>query len=102
MELLPEEVGKSFYEDIKDKNNIIELPKNIYNAKSKKIFINRSLYFTNVLPEVWEYKIGGYQVLDKYLKSHKDEMIDIEYFSKIIKTLHESLQLESEIAKCSW
>lgn len=48
---------------------------------------------------VWEYKIGGYQVLDKYLKSHKNEEIDFEYFQKIIQTLHKSLEIEREIAK---
>ena len=48
---------------------------------------------------VWEYKIGGYQVLDKYLKSHKNEIIDFEHFENIIKVLSETLKIEKEIAK---
>ena len=49
--------------------------------------------------EVWEYTIGGYQVLDKYLKSHKGEEIDYEHFQKIIAILHKSLEIEKEISQ---
>ncbi|WP_258865523.1 type ISP restriction/modification enzyme [Helicobacter sp. MIT 99-5507] len=57
------------------------------------------MYFDKVSPQVWDYKIGGYQVLDKYLKSHKGEEIDYSHFQKVIQTLHKSLEIESKIAK---
>lgn len=79
----------------KDESRVIEKPN--YNAESKRLFINKSLYFDKVDSRVWEYKIGGYQVLDKYLKSHKGEEIDFIHFQKIIQTLHKSLELESKI-----
>lgn len=91
---LNNDVGEGLYKD--DKNNKIEKP--IYNEKEKRLFINKSLYFDNVSKEVWLYKIGGYQVLDKYLKSHKGEDIDYSYFQKIIQILDKSLNLENEIA----
>ncbi len=91
-----ESIGEPLYNDKKDKNLIIEKPS--YNAESQRLFINKSLYFDKVDSRVWEYKIGGYQVLDKYLKSHKDEEINFEYFQKIIQTLHKSLEIESRIA----
>lgn len=81
----------------KDESKIIEKPS--YNAESKRLFINKSLYFEKVESSVWEYKIGGYQVLDKYLKSHKGEEIDFTYFQKIIQTLHKSLEIEREIVE---
>lgn len=79
----------------KDESRVIEKPN--YNAESKRLFINKSLYFDKVDSRVWEYKIGGYQVLDKYLKSHKGEEIDFIHFQKIIQTLHKSLEIESKI-----
>ena len=80
----------------KDESKIIEKPS--YNAESQRLFINKSLYFDKVDSRVWEYKIGGYQVLDKYLKSHKGEEIDYTHFQKIIQTLHKSLEIESKIS----
>lgn len=87
-------IGEGLYKD--DKNNKIEKP--LYNEKENRLFINKSLYFDNVSKEVWLYKIGGYQVLDKYLKSHKGEDIDYSYFQKIIQILNKSLILENEIS----
>ncbi|BDB66685.1 DNA methyltransferase [Helicobacter cinaedi] len=93
---LDSSIGEPLYNDKNDKNLIIEKPS--YNAESQQLFINKSLYFDKVDSSVWEYKIGGYQVLDKYLKSHKGEAIDFTYFQKIIQTLHKSLEIESRIA----
>ncbi|MGX3044484.1 type ISP restriction/modification enzyme [Helicobacter sp. T3_23-1056] len=82
---------------LNERNEKIE--KIAYNAESKRLFVNASLYFENVSAEVWEYKIGGYAVLDKYLKSHKGENIDYAHFERVIKTLHKSLQIQSKIAQ---
>ena len=79
----------------KDESRVIEKPS--YNAESKRLFINKSLYFDKVDSRVWEYKIGGYAVCEKYLKSHKGEEIDFIHFQKIIQTLHKSLEIESKI-----
>ncbi|WP_300717681.1 type ISP restriction/modification enzyme [uncultured Brachyspira sp.] len=87
-------IGEGLYKD--DKNNKIEKP--LYNEKENRLFINKSLYFDKVSKEVCMYKIGGYQVLDKYLKSHKGEDIDYSYFQKIIQILNKSLILENEIS----
>lgn len=51
------------------------------------------------LKEVFEYKIGGYQVLDKYLKSHKNENIDYSHFENVIKILTKLIEIENEISK---
>lgn len=88
-------VGEPKLLDRKNQNKTIEKPKYSQN----KIFINPNLYFDKIKAEVWDYKIGGYQVLDKYLKSHKGEEIDYEYFQKIIATLHKSLEIEEQILR---
>lgn len=90
-------IGEPLYKDTANKD--LKISAITYAKETKELFINKSLYFEKVESSVWEYKIGGYQVLDKYLKSHKDEEIDFEYFQKIIQTLHKSLEIEREIAK---
>ncbi|WP_394951264.1 type ISP restriction/modification enzyme [uncultured Helicobacter sp.] len=90
-------IGEPLYKDTANKD--LKISAITYAKETKELFINKSLYFEKVESSVWEYKIGGYQVLDKYLKSHKDEEINFEYFQKIIQTLHKSLEIEREIAK---
>ncbi|GAA8606587.1 DNA methyltransferase [Helicobacter pylori] len=90
-------VGEALFKDIKNKNFKIQKIK--YNKDTKELFINESLYFNKVSPEIYEFKIGGYAVLDKYLKSHKEEDIDHKYFTLIIQTLDETLKIQDEISK---
>ena len=94
---IQKEVGEPMFKDNKNKNE--KIVKAIYNENEKDLFVNESLYFKNVDKEVWEYKIGGYQVLDKYLKSHKNENIDYEHFENVIKILTRSIEIEAEISK---
>ncbi|WP_366107248.1 type ISP restriction/modification enzyme [uncultured Helicobacter sp.] len=90
-------IGEAKYKDTKNKN--LKIEKIIYEPKEQKLFVNENLHFCGVNEAVWDYKIGGYQVLDKYLKSHKGEKIDHAHFSRVIQTLHRSLEIESQIAK---
>ncbi|MGM9262972.1 type ISP restriction/modification enzyme [Campylobacter jejuni] len=89
--------GEALFKDIKNKNFKIQKIK--YNKDVKELFINESLYFNKVSPEIYEFKIGGYAVLDKYLKSHKEEDIDHKHFTLIIQTLDETLKIQDEISK---
>jgi len=43
--------------------NLVE--KVIYGEPEKRIYINKDNYFDNIDKEVFEYQIGGYQVLSK-------------------------------------
>lgn len=90
-------VGEALFKDIKNKNFKIQKIK--YNKDTKELFINESLYFSKVSLEIYEFKIGGYAVLDKYLKSHKEEDIDHNHFTLIIQTLDETLKIQDEISK---
>lgn len=90
-------VGEALFKDIKNKNFKIQKIK--YNKDTKELFINESLYFSEVSLEIYEFKIGGYAVLDKYLKSHKEEDIDHKHFTLIIQTLNETLKIQDEISK---
>lgn len=55
-----------------------------------KIWINKKQYFDNMPIDVWEFFVGGYQVLDKWLKSRKGRQLSYseqETFKKIANTL---------------
>jgi hypothetical protein len=36
-----------------------------------RVYINKDQYFEGISPEVWEFPVGGYQILDKWLKDRK-------------------------------
>lgn len=91
------DVGEALYEDNISQSLLIKKPN--YLLEHQKLFINESLAFHKVSQEVWDYTIGGYQVLDKYLKSHKNEEIDFEHFTRVIGVLHATLEIEKEIAQ---
>lgn len=73
-----------------------------YNEKEKRIYINGKQYFSGIAPEVWNYHIGGYQVLDKWLKDRKDKVLsseDVEHYLKVITALKLTVELQKEIDK---
>jgi hypothetical protein len=61
-------------------------------------FINKEQYFFPVPKEAWEHCIGGYQVLDHYLKARKARYLvldEIEHIQRVIQVLrftHEQVQ----------
>ncbi len=89
--------GEALFKSIKNKNFKIEKVK--YNKDTKELFVNESLYFNEVSLEIYEFKIDGYAVPDKYLKSRKEEDIDHKHFTLIIQTLDETLKIQDEISK---
>ncbi|MGL5721262.1 MAG: type ISP restriction/modification enzyme, partial [Brevinema sp.] len=69
-----------------------------------KIFINSTQAFTNVPAEVWSYQIGGYQVLDKWLKSRKDRILtldEITHFQQMCGIIAETIRLQQQIDNIS-
>jgi len=73
-------IGESCYKE--EHNPIIKKPS--HNEPDQRLYINHSAYFRGVSQEIYDYRIGGYGVLDKYLKSHKNEPCDFDHaFSPI-------------------
>jgi predicted helicase len=48
-----------------------------YSPEERSIAINKTQVFKPVPEEVWNFHIGGYQVLDKYLKSRKGRVLSL-------------------------
>jgi len=71
-----------------------------YHEDSKRLYISASQYFDKVTPEVWNYYIGGYQVLDKWLKDRIDRVLSTDdqlHFRKVITALTQTLDLQDRI-----
>ncbi|TAD87395.1 MAG: N-6 DNA methylase, partial [Oscillatoriales cyanobacterium] len=73
-----------------------------YKPAEQRIYINKTRYFEGIASEVWEFKIGGYQVLDKWLKDRKKakrtlSFDDVLHYQKVVVALKETMQLMVEI-----
>jgi len=71
-----------------------------YEEKGKQVYINDSQYFEGIEREVWEYQIGGYQVLDKWLKDRKGRKLsldDIKHYCQIATALEETIEIQRDI-----
>jgi len=77
-------------------NDRIQKP--TYSQEEKRIYINEYKYFDNVKTEVWNYYLGGYQVLDKFLKDRKGiDMKDPSMYCKIITSISKTIEIQSKI-----
>jgi hypothetical protein len=64
------------------------------------VFINREQYFEGVSKEVWEYQIGAYQVMEKYLKDRKKRKLsldEINHYMKVAKAIRLTIELQENI-----
>ncbi|MGL2471994.1 type ISP restriction/modification enzyme [Helicobacter pylori] len=86
-------IGESCYKEAHDR--IIKKP--AYNEPEQRLYINHSAYFRGVSKEIHDYMIGGYGVLDKYLKSHKDEPCNFDHVSNIIKVIACMIEIQKTL-----
>ena len=73
-----------------------------YDDKKNRIYINPAQYFEGISKEIWEYYIGGYQVLDKWLKSRKERTLsknEIDHFLNIAMAINQTIELQKKIDK---
>jgi hypothetical protein len=65
-----------------------------------RVYVNKPQYFQGVEPQVWEFHIGGYQVLHKWLKDRKGRILsydDVTHYGKIVVVLKGTMRLMGEI-----
>lgn len=83
-------------------NNEVIRIEYIFDAKTKKnrLKINSEQYFDNIPKNIYNFYIGGYQVLDKYLKDRKGRTLtlnEIENVENIIKIISFTISQMSKI-----
>ncbi|GAA7367040.1 DNA methyltransferase [Helicobacter pylori] len=86
-------IGESFYKEAHD--CIIKKP--LHNEPEQRLYINHSAYFKGVSEEIYNYMIGGYGVLEKYLKSHKNESCNFDHVTNIIKVIVRTIEIQKTL-----
>lgn len=73
-----------------------------YEEKEQRVYINELQYFSGVASKVWNYQIGGYQVLDKWLKDRKGRTLsaeDVKHYCQVATALSKTIEVQKEIDK---
>ena len=71
-----------------------------YNEEKKRLYINEKQYFENVKKEVYNYSIGGYKPIEKYIKARDILTLkDISHLIKVIAVIERTILLQEEIDK---
>lgn len=69
-----------------------------YWEEEQRIYINENKYFEGIIPEVWNYHIGGYQVLSKYLKDRRGrDMEDAPRYCRLVTALQKTIEMQNRI-----
>ncbi|OPY82516.1 MAG: N-6 DNA Methylase [Syntrophorhabdus sp. PtaU1.Bin153] len=69
---------------VKVSNNDDPVETPVYDPKSQHLYVNKNLYFVPVPEDVWNFHIGGYQVLDRYLKYRKGRKLTLDEKENVI------------------
>jgi predicted helicase len=64
-----------------------QVEKPVYAAPQQRLYFNNEQYFAPVPEDVWNFHIGGYQVLDKYLKSRKGRELSLDEKENVINVV---------------
>jgi len=73
-----------------------------YDEKTQRVYINNDQYFEVVPNEVWHYRIGSYQVMEKYLKDRKGRKLsldEINHYMKVEKAIRLTIKIQQRIDK---
>ena len=71
-----------------------------YDETNERVLINEDQYFEGVPGAEWEFRMGGYQVLDKWLKDRRGRGLsssDVRHYQRIVVALSETRRLMHEI-----
>jgi predicted helicase len=95
LHLMKEKLDSSIKFDIQG-SNVIECVR----FEGERVYINKNQYFDGVKESEWLFHIGGYQVLEKWLKSRKNKELyngEIEQFIQIAEIIKKTIFLMSKI-----
>jgi len=65
-----------------------------------RVYINKDQYFEGVAPDVWNFHVGGYQALDKWVRERQGRKLtddDRLHFRKIVRALSDTILIMKEI-----
>jgi len=79
-----------------------------YDEKAQRVWINAAQYFEPVPPEVWAYRVGGYEVCPKWLDDRKGATLSYDErltYQRMVTALERTLALQAQIdavARGAW
>ena len=99
LHLMKKRLSSQIKFDVSD-SNIVQMVK----FQDCKLFINEKQYFDGVPEDSWNFYIGGYPVLEKWLKgkNKKNKMLsskDIEDFIQIIEIIRHTIEIMKKLDK---
>ena len=71
-----------------------------YEPREERVYVNKTQYFEPVPLELWEYQIGGYQVLAKWLKDRWDRKLslgEIKTYCRVVTAIQRTIVVQEEI-----
>lgn len=69
-----------------------------YDDSLGSVRINADKHFEGISPELWNYHIGGYQVLHKYLKDRKGQTLsDPIHYCRMVTALAQTIEFQAAI-----
>ncbi|MFH0812749.1 MAG: type ISP restriction/modification enzyme, partial [Pseudomonadota bacterium] len=71
-----------------------------YDKEGKRVYINNDQYFEGLEENTWQYRIGGYQVCDKWLKDRKGNVLsldDIKHYCKVATAIEHTINIQKSI-----
>jgi len=66
----------------------------------EQVWINKNQYFDGLSKEVWEYRIGAYQVMEKYLmdgEGRKLSLEEIEHYMRVAKAIERTIGVQGKV-----
>ncbi|MDD4566053.1 MAG: hypothetical protein PHE79_11345, partial [Eubacteriales bacterium] len=83
-------------------NDSENLEINAIKYESGVLHINENKQITGIPIDVWRYNIGGHEVIQKWFKSHKGEIMSLKNFTHIenvVGLIHETILTQEKIKK---
>ena len=96
LHLMETNIEKDLKIESSNNNLLIEMAK----YENEVLRINKDTIITGITEDIYNYYLGGYQVIDKWLKSHKGENLTIDYFNhikKIAGIIEETINIQKQL-----
>ena len=71
-----------------------------YESTEERVYINNTQFFEPIPPQLWQYRIGGYQVLEKWLKDRRERRLtlaEIKTYCRVVTAIQRTISLQEEI-----
>jgi len=71
-----------------------------YDPNDQRVYINKTQHFAPVPQDVWDYRVGGYQVCEKWLKDRRERrlsMEEIKTYCRIVTALGLTIDIQQAL-----